>query len=93
MLKQENSAGGGGTTAERRPGWGPSYSLRRARRTAKPVANRPSDSITHWDGSLYRVGGRGVGVLAAASERLWERAANVLLGPAAGLIEADRLAA
>jgi len=49
--------------------------------------------ITHWDGTPYRVGGRGIGVLAAASERLWDRAAEVLLHPAAGLVEADRLAA
>jgi fructose-1,6-bisphosphatase/inositol monophosphatase family enzyme len=49
--------------------------------------------VTHWDGSPWRVGGRGVGVLAAASPLLWERAANVLLHPAAGLVEEDRLAA
>lgn len=49
--------------------------------------------ITHWDGASYRVGGRGIGVLAAASKPLWERAAEVLLGRAAGLVEADRLAA
>jgi fructose-1,6-bisphosphatase/inositol monophosphatase family enzyme len=49
--------------------------------------------VTHWDGSPWRVGGRGVGVLAAASPWLWDRAANVLLHPAAGLVEEDRLAA
>lgn len=49
--------------------------------------------VTHWDGTPYRVGGRGAGVLAAASPVLWERAANALLRPAAGLVEADRLAA
>ncbi|HVJ03385.1 MAG TPA: inositol monophosphatase [Sphingomonas sp.] len=49
--------------------------------------------VTHWDGSPWRVGGPGVGVLAAASPRLWERAADVLLDPATGLVEADRLAA
>ena len=49
--------------------------------------------VTHWDGSPYRVGGRGVGVLAAASPRLWECAAEILLRPAAGLVEQDRLAA
>jgi len=49
--------------------------------------------VTHWDGSPWRVGGRGVGVLAAASPWLWERAANILLHPAAGLVEEDRLAA
>jgi fructose-1,6-bisphosphatase/inositol monophosphatase family enzyme len=49
--------------------------------------------VTHWDRSPWRVGGRGVGVLAAASPWLWERAANILLHPAAGLVEEDRLAA
>jgi fructose-1,6-bisphosphatase/inositol monophosphatase family enzyme len=49
--------------------------------------------ITHWDGTPWRVGGRGIGVLAAASPALWERAANILLRPATGLVEADRLAA
>jgi fructose-1,6-bisphosphatase/inositol monophosphatase family enzyme len=49
--------------------------------------------VTHWDGAPYRVGGRGIGVLAAASPTLWERAANVLLDPATGLVEQDRLAA
>lgn len=49
--------------------------------------------VTHWDGAPWRVGGRGRGVLAAASPWLWERAANVLLHPAAGLVEEDRLAA
>ena len=47
--------------------------------------------ITHWDGTRYRVGGRGIGVLAAASPGLWEQAADVLLSPAAGLIELDCL--
>ncbi|TGX50339.1 inositol monophosphatase [Sphingomonas gei] len=45
--------------------------------------------ITHWDRSSYRVGGAGIGVLAAASEDLWEQAATVLLGPDAGLIELE----
>ncbi|MCX8474508.1 MAG: inositol monophosphatase [Sphingomonas sp.] len=49
--------------------------------------------VTHWDGSPWRVGGPGRGVLAAATPRLWERAADVLLSPAAGLVERDRLAA
>lgn len=49
--------------------------------------------VTHWDGAPWRVGGPGIGVLAAASPRLWERAADVLLSPAAGLVERDRLAA
>ncbi|AQR75360.1 inositol monophosphatase family protein [Sphingomonas sp. LM7] len=47
--------------------------------------------ITHWDGAPYRVGGRSTGVLAAASDALWEQAANVLLGPAAGLVELECL--
>jgi fructose-1,6-bisphosphatase/inositol monophosphatase family enzyme len=42
--------------------------------------------VAHWDRSPYRVGGNGVGVLAAASEDLWDAAADVLLSPAAGLI-------
>jgi fructose-1,6-bisphosphatase/inositol monophosphatase family enzyme len=41
--------------------------------------------ITHWDGFPYRVGGSGVGVLAAASEMLWERAADILLGSVADI--------
>jgi fructose-1,6-bisphosphatase/inositol monophosphatase family enzyme len=49
--------------------------------------------VTHWDGSPWRVGGSGLGVLAAATPRLWERAADVLLSPAAGLVERDRIAA
>jgi fructose-1,6-bisphosphatase/inositol monophosphatase family enzyme len=48
--------------------------------------------ITHWDRSPYRVGGNGVGVLAAASEDLWATAADALLSPAAGLIELECLA-
>lgn len=48
--------------------------------------------ISHWDRSPYRVGGAGGGVLAAASEGLWEQAATALLGPAAGLIELECLA-
>jgi fructose-1,6-bisphosphatase/inositol monophosphatase family enzyme len=47
--------------------------------------------ITHWDGAPYRVGGRGTGVLAAASPDLWEQAVEILLSPAAGLIELDCL--
>ncbi|MDT8757234.1 inositol monophosphatase [Sphingomonas psychrotolerans] len=48
--------------------------------------------ITHWDRSPYRIGGNGVGVLVAASEDLWAAAADVLLSPAAGLIELECLA-
>lgn len=40
---------------------------------------------THWDGSPFRIGGPGVGVLAAASPALWDIAAAALLTPAAGL--------
>jgi len=42
---------------------------------------------THWDGTPYRVGGPGRGVLAAASEAAWEYAAERLLAPGAGLID------
>jgi len=35
--------------------------------------------VTHWDRSPYRVGGSATGVLAAASDALWSRAAEVLL--------------
>ncbi|ATY30881.1 inositol monophosphatase family protein [Sphingomonas psychrotolerans] len=41
--------------------------------------------ITHWDRSPYRAGGSGVGVLAAASETQWERAADILLGSVADI--------
>ncbi|MBA3940844.1 MAG: inositol monophosphatase [Sphingopyxis sp.] len=41
--------------------------------------------ITHWDGSPYRVGGSGRGVLAAANADLWQAAADHLLGAEAGL--------
>lgn len=40
---------------------------------------------THWDGSPFRIGGPGTGVLAAANRHLWHMAADVLLTPAAGL--------
>ena len=49
--------------------------------------------VTHWDCSPYRVGGSGKGVLIAAGRREWDLAAEVLLGPAAGLVEAERHAA
>src|SRR5690606_40867786 len=49
--------------------------------------------VTHWDCSPYRVGGPGKGVLIAAGRREWDLAAEVLLGPAAGLVEAERHAA
>lgn len=42
--------------------------------------------VSHWDRSPYRVGGPGIGVLGAASEALWQRAADVLLTPVAGLV-------
>lgn len=44
--------------------------------------------ITHWDGTPYRVGGLGKGVLAAADAKLWDMAATLICDPAAGL--ADR---
>lgn len=40
---------------------------------------------THWDGTPYRIGGRGVGVLAAASEEIWRIAAEALLCDETGL--------
>ncbi len=45
--------------------------------------------VTHWDGSPYRVGGPGKGVLCGADLRTWQLAAEVLLGTEAGLIEAE----
>jgi fructose-1,6-bisphosphatase/inositol monophosphatase family enzyme len=42
---------------------------------------------THWDGTPYRVGGSGRGVLAAESEPAWEFAASRLLAPGAGIID------
>lgn len=45
--------------------------------------------VTHWDGTPYRVGGAGTGILAAASRRMWDRAADVLLTPQAGLIDRE----
>lgn len=49
--------------------------------------------VTHWDCSPYRVGGPGKGVLIAAGRREWDLAADILLGPAAGLVEGERYAA
>ncbi|NIJ36035.1 fructose-1,6-bisphosphatase/inositol monophosphatase family enzyme [Sphingopyxis panaciterrae] len=43
--------------------------------------------ITHWDGTPYRIGGRGRGVLAAANAELWQTAAELVLHPAAGLTD------
>ncbi len=45
--------------------------------------------ITHWDGTPYRVGGPGRGVLAAANPELWQAAADCLLGAEAGLFELE----
>ncbi|WP_447763257.1 inositol monophosphatase family protein [Sphingopyxis panaciterrae] len=45
--------------------------------------------ITHWDGTPYRVGGAGRGVLAAANAALWQAAAELVLDPAAGLFELE----
>ena len=44
--------------------------------------------VTDWSGVPYRVGS-GRGILAAANERLWAAGAELLLGPAAGLIERE----
>lgn len=49
--------------------------------------------VTHWDGEPYRVGGDGVGLLAASSEALWQKAANVLLVPSVGLVKPEVRAA
>jgi len=49
--------------------------------------------VTHWDGGPYRIGGDGVGILAAATPRLWETAAEVLLAPGAGILEREERAA
>lgn len=40
---------------------------------------------THWDGTPFRIGGTGAGILAAASEPLWDCAAKALLTPEIGL--------
>lgn len=45
--------------------------------------------VTHWDGQPYRVGGSGIGVLAAANDGLWQEAADVLLTSEAGLVETE----
>jgi fructose-1,6-bisphosphatase/inositol monophosphatase family enzyme len=44
-------------------------------------------NITHWDGTPYRIGGPGKGVLAAADAELWRVAAELILDPAAGLLD------
>lgn len=41
---------------------------------------------THWDGRPYRVGGDGIGLLAAASPDLWELASAALFEADAGLL-------
>lgn len=48
--------------------------------------------VTHWNGAPYRVGGGGVGVLAATDAVTWDIAAEVLLCPEAGLVELEALA-
>ncbi|MDO9368252.1 MAG: inositol monophosphatase family protein [Sphingopyxis sp.] len=45
--------------------------------------------ITHWDGTPYRVGGSGKGVLAAADPALWRIAADLIRDPAAGLFDLE----
>jgi len=49
--------------------------------------------ISHWDLSDYRVGGPSSGILAASDAGLWERAAEVLIVPAAGYSAAVERAA
>lgn len=44
---------------------------------------------THWNGTPFRIGGTGAGVLAAASEALWHRAAEALLTPETGLAQME----
>ena len=44
-------------------------------------------TITHWDGTPYRVGGPGRGVLAAAHPEYWRIAADLIRDPAAGLLD------
>lgn len=41
--------------------------------------------VTHWDRTPYRIGGKGIGVLAAADQRLWQIAADALLVSETGL--------
>ncbi|WP_129793989.1 inositol monophosphatase family protein [Sphingosinicella sp. CPCC 101087] len=57
------------------------------------IVEEAGGRVTHWDRSDYRVGGQGSGILAAASPALWEQAAGILLGPAAGLAPAMARAA
>ncbi|MDZ3833300.1 MAG: inositol monophosphatase family protein [Sphingopyxis sp.] len=45
--------------------------------------------VTHWDGSPYRIGGPGRGILAASNAALWQEAAARLFVPEAGLAEAE----
>lgn len=45
--------------------------------------------ISHWDGTPYRIGGAGKGVLAAADPALWRVAADLILDPAAGLLDLE----
>lgn len=44
---------------------------------------------THWDGTPYRVGGPGSGILAAADPELWRIAADLIRDPAAGLFDLE----
>ena len=55
------------------------------------LLNEAGGHITHWDGTPFRIGGKGTGVLAAASEPLWQSAANALLTPQTGLIEMENV--
>lgn len=47
--------------------------------------------ITHWDGSPYRIGGPGKGVLAAATQNMWDIAAANLLSGDMGLVGMEAL--
>jgi fructose-1,6-bisphosphatase/inositol monophosphatase family enzyme len=45
--------------------------------------------VTHWNGKPYRIGSSNIGILAAATESLWQIAADVLLSPETGLREVE----
>jgi fructose-1,6-bisphosphatase/inositol monophosphatase family enzyme len=48
--------------------------------------------VTDWHGNPWRVGTDGIGLLAGATEQAWQAAADLLLTPAAGLLEAEAFA-
>lgn len=49
--------------------------------------------VTRWDGRPYRFADAGVGILAASSRSLWDRAAGILLASQALHAQGDRLLA